>query len=92
VMPPLEAAIRDTISYIVEKVLDMKINKSNSNKFGDWAFLTKWVGHVEPTWQEWSVMRQLDMTHEYLRSVRKVKYIPPKIYEPTAVTADEEDT
>jgi hypothetical protein len=70
----LHEAVRDTKSYIVERILDMKINKSKPNKFGDWAFLTKWVGHAEPTWPEWSVMRLLDKMLEYLRSVVKEKY------------------
>jgi hypothetical protein len=67
-LTPLEAAIRDTGSYIVEMVLDRNFNPKVPNKKTEWSFLTKWVGHKEPTWQVWKIMRTLGKTHEYLRA------------------------
>ena len=72
----IEPAMRDHDAYLVERIIKHKGNTSRKKSL---AFLVKWIGYEEPTWNDYMSLKTNIKLHDYLRSNRLESLIPNNI-------------
>ena len=75
---PLEIALADNESFLVEKILKHRFTDSQNKIKSNLQFLIKWKGLNDPSWEPWKNTSKLILVHEYLNSKRELKKFLPK--------------
>jgi len=75
---PLEIALADNESFLVEKILRHRFTDSQNKIKSNLQFLIKWKGLNDPSWEPWKNTSKLILVHEYLNSKRELKKFLPK--------------
>jgi hypothetical protein len=77
-MDPVEASQYDTQSYEVESVLRHRFTGSTRSA-ASLQLLIKWAGYSQAEWNQFSSdIRKVKVVHDYLRSNKLSKFIPPQ--------------
>jgi hypothetical protein len=78
VVNPIEVALADNESFLVERIMSHRFTDSQRKIKSNLQFLVKWVDIPQPTWEPWKSTNKLQKVHEYLRSKNDLKKFSPK--------------
>jgi len=75
-LDPIQVAVLDDNTYIVESII--KHRKNGINSITNLDLYVKWLGYPEPTWNPASDFKDNAIFHEYCRRNRMITLIPAK--------------
>jgi len=70
---PLEIALTDNESFLVEKIIKHRFTDSQRKIKSNLQFLIQWKGIKETTWEPWKSTSKLQLVQEYLKNHRDLK-------------------
>ena len=64
VVNPIEVALADNESFLVERIMSHRFTDSQRKIKSNLQFLVKWVDIPQPTWEPWKSTNKLQKVHE----------------------------